>query len=132
MSTDLDVHQRENPRIYYFVSIIFHICLALACSCIVHCIYVILELDSLSVVHLIQGDLDYEYPYGTVIKRVKNLLQHSWLVRIQKESNRATNFMVSLGHSLQLGVCYYMLLAEDVGAFLREVIAGVSHPILVP
>lgn len=59
-------------------------------------------------------------------------MQTSWHVRLQdpiyRESNRAADFMASLGHSLQIEVYFYLLPSEGVGTILRKDIAGVSFP----
>ena len=92
---------------------------------------IILELDSLSAVHLLQGDLDPKHPYGTVIRRVKNLLQRSWLVRIQhiyRESNKAADFMVSLDHSFYLGFVTTCFLLKVLVVFLERILMEFSIP----
>ena len=95
---------------------------------------IILELDSSSAIKLIQGGVDNKNPYSSVINRVREhfFMQTSWHVRLQdpiyRESNRAADFMASLGHSLQIEVYFYLLPSEGVGTILRKDIAGVSFP----
>ena len=92
---------------------------------------VILELDSLNVVHLIQSDLDSKHPYGTVIRQVKNPLKHSWLVRIQhtyRESNRAANFMALWVVASSLGFVITWYLLRVLVLFLERILLGFLIP----
>ena len=89
----------------------------------------VLEMDSSSAIALIHNtDLD-RHPYASVLKHVQSLVQRAWVVKIQHiylERNRAVDFLASLGHGLQLGVCFYDLPPIGLASFLKDDVAGIS------
>ena len=90
---------------------------------------VILEMDSSSAITLITGDKQIFYPYGTVVQRVRNLLQRSWVVEVKhafKETNHSADALASLGHLHSLGVIFYEIPPVSLGSMLREDLAGVA------
>ena len=93
-----------------------------------------LEIDSTSAIALIHNTNAECHPYASVLKHVQSLLQRAWVVKIQhiyRERNRAADFLASLGHGLQLGVCFYDLPPIGLASFLREDVAGISFLRLV-
>ena len=91
-------------------------------------------MDSSVAVALINKDIDSKHPYGTVIARIKELLLRNRQVNLQliyRESNRAADWLADLGHSLNLGVCFYFTSPSGLSVILRNDLAGVSLPWLV-
>ena len=60
-----------------------------------------------------------------VIARVQKLLGWDWqvLVRHVKEPNRAADYLVAVGHSLNLGVCFYLTPFSCLGDTLQDDLA---------
>ena len=66
-----------------------------------------------------------------VICKVQDLLNRDWVVQmvsIYREANRATDYLANLGHSLQLGVYFYLVPPNCLGDILRDDLIGISLP----
>ena len=95
----------------------------------------VLESDSSNALSLIQKDSTERHPFASVIKRVRELLRRDYMVQIShifREANRAVDFLANIGHSIQLGVCFYDFAPNGLASLLRDDIVGVffSHSIL--
>ena len=83
----------------------------------------ILEIDSTAAVVLIKKHLDSKHLYGMVIAKVHDLLSRDWQVRIShifRKTNRSIDCLASVGHSLNVGVTFYMSTPLCLGPFLRD------------
>ena len=92
---------------------------------------IVLELDSSSAISLIRKGVDNKHPYALVIAKVQELLKRDWVVHMNhifKEGNRAADCMAYLGHSQQLGACFYFMPPSCVCSILFKDIVGVSLP----
>ena len=92
---------------------------------------VLLEMDSTSAISLITDKVNPLHPFASVIKRVHDLIQSSWNVRIKhvfREANRATDGLANLGHSHDLGVVFYSFSPIVLSSILRDDLAGVALP----
>ena len=47
---------------------------------------------------------------------------------IYREANRNVNCLANVGHSLNLGFCFYMSLPFYLGAILQNDVIGVTFP----
>ena len=91
----------------------------------------ILELDSTTTITLIQKGVDWKHLYGLVVAHIHELFCHDWLVHlchIYKEANRAANYLVEIGPSLNLGVCFYLSPLSRLGGISQDDLAGVAMP----
>ena len=69
--------------------------------------------------------------YGPVIARVQDLMKRDWQVMIKhiyRESNKAANRLVAMGHLLNLGVCFYLSSPPSLGDILRDDLAEIALP----
>ena len=75
--------------------------------------------------------MDRKHPYALIIAKVQELLSRDWVVHmlnIFREGNRAADCMANLGHSLQLGACFYFTSPTCVRSILFEDLVGDSLP----
>ena len=94
----------------------------------------ILEIDSTTATTLIKKHLDNKHPYGMVIAKVHDLLSCDWQLRISSifhEANKSANCLAFVGHSLNIGITFYMSTPLCLGPFLRDDFARVALPRLV-
>ena len=90
---------------------------------------IILEIDFAATLSLIHKDVDIKYPYALVICKVQELLSRNWDVRVVKifrEANHAANCLASLGHFIQLGVCFYFDPPNYLRSILYDNLVGVA------
>ena len=91
----------------------------------------ILELNSITIVDLIQKGMDKKHPYAMMIARVQNLLQRDWQVHVKhvfREANLIADYLATIGHSLNLGrVCLYLSPPFLLRTILRDDLAGLLY-----
>ena len=69
-----------------------------------------------------------------MLAKVRNLLCKDWQVHVRhiyREAKRAMDCLANVGHSLNLGVCFYMSLPSCLGAILRDDVVGVALPWMI-
>ena len=95
---------------------------------------VLLEMDSTSAISLITDKVNPLHPFALVIKRVHDLIQRSWNVRIKhifREANRAADGLANLGHSHDLVVVFYSFSPIVLSSILWDDLVGVALPYFV-
>ena len=86
-----------------------------------------MELDYIAAIALIQKGTYGKHPYAMVLARVHDLLRRNWQVLIRHmycNANYAMDCLANVGHSLNLGVCYFLSPTSCLGTILRDDLAG--------
>ena len=95
---------------------------------------VILEIDSAAALSLIYKDVDIKHRYALVICKVQQLISRNWdvhMVKIFREANHAVDCLASVGHSIQMGVCFYFDPPSCLKSISHDDQVGIALPRLV-
>ena len=88
-----------------------------------------LQVDSLSAIQLLTGNVATTHPAWPLVERAHALLRLDWEVKVEHvflEGNLAANAVASLGHALSLGCHYFNSVPLSIQEIIREDWEGVG------
>ncbi|KAJ1384838.1 Ribonuclease H superfamily, partial [Sesbania bispinosa] len=92
---------------------------------------VITNSDSILVVKLISGDASLNHHCSNLLKWIKGIMQDNisfHLSHAYRESNRAADYLVEMGHSRPIGIHFYDSPPLSLRSIMLEDCRGVCFP----